>query len=235
LAKHLYLESYPSFGSLDKEALRKLIRRIDKPCRRFLEVGSWLGTGSTQVFIEEIRDGSGELFCIDTWQGSPNTPRHQEIIKGHDVFQTFEHNVEQASGTECVTPISEESTKAALRFEDKSFDLIFIDGDHSHTQTMADIRAWLPKVRPGGILCGHDCEARVTNENREFLTKNRCLDNLPGKAPFACWHPGVILAVDEYFSGKAHLWAEESVELADGTIGPSTIWDNRLPKVSGNL
>jgi predicted O-methyltransferase YrrM len=36
------------------------------------------------------------------------------------------------------------------------FDYIFIDGDHSRQAVYADIGAYLPFVRPGGILAGHD-------------------------------------------------------------------------------
>lgn len=36
------------------------------------------------------------------------------------------------------------------------FDLIFIDGDHSQFNVQLDIAAWLPKLRPGGIVVFHD-------------------------------------------------------------------------------
>lgn len=35
-------------------------------------------------------------------------------------------------------------------------DLVFVDGDHTYNQVKADIQAWLPHIRKGGILCGHD-------------------------------------------------------------------------------
>lgn len=35
-------------------------------------------------------------------------------------------------------------------------DLVFVDGDHTYNQVKADIQAWLPHIREGGILCGHD-------------------------------------------------------------------------------
>jgi len=48
------------------------------------------------------------------------------------------------------------SVDAAARVPDGSLDFVFIDADHSYEGCAADIRAWLPKVRAGGILCGHD-------------------------------------------------------------------------------
>lgn len=50
-----------------------------------------------------------------------------------------------------------ESTEAAnsLRVPDK-VDFVFVDGDHSRAATLADCRAWLPHVKPGGWIGGHD-------------------------------------------------------------------------------
>ena len=36
--------------------------------------------------------------------------------------------------------------------------LFFIDGDHSYEGCKADIEAWLPKLREGGVMAGHDYE-----------------------------------------------------------------------------
>jgi hypothetical protein len=50
------------------------------------------------------------------------------------------------------------SLEAAADFSDHSIDAIFIDGDHSEAAVRADIAAWLPKVKLGGIICGHDID-----------------------------------------------------------------------------
>lgn len=62
---------------------------------------------------------------------------------------------------------------------DGSIDLVFIDADHSYNGVRADIDEWLTKVRPGGIICGHDY----------------CDD-----------FPGVIEAVNESFAGRVSLY-----------------------------
>lgn len=48
------------------------------------------------------------------------------------------------------------SVDAAPKVLDGSLDLVFIDGDHSYKGVRADIDAWLPKVRKGGFIAGHD-------------------------------------------------------------------------------
>lgn len=68
-------------------------------------------------------------------------------------------------------------------------DFIFIDGNHSREGVRADLAAYEWLVKPGGILAGHD-----------YTTKA---------------HPGVRLAVDDYFSGRAEQ-------------GPGSIWWIRL-------
>jgi cephalosporin hydroxylase len=41
-------------------------------------------------------------------------------------------------------------------FKDASLDFVYLDGDHQTDAVVADIDAWKPKIRKGGILAGHD-------------------------------------------------------------------------------
>jgi predicted O-methyltransferase YrrM len=79
------------------------------------------------------------------------------------------------------------SVVAATHYKNESLDFVFLDADHNYEAVQADIAAWLPKVRPGGILCGHD----YANE------------------AYPLW--GVARAVDEAFGpqvelGKNYTW-----------------------------
>lgn len=48
------------------------------------------------------------------------------------------------------------SESAAEKFDPSTFDLIFIDGDHSYSAVKKDLQLWRSKLRPGGLLAGHD-------------------------------------------------------------------------------
>ncbi|QDT54273.1 hypothetical protein Pan44_23010 [Caulifigura coniformis] len=52
--------------------------------------------------------------------------------------------------------LREASPAAADRFDDHSLDFAFIDANHLYEAVCADITAWWSKIRPGGLLTGHD-------------------------------------------------------------------------------
>lgn len=39
---------------------------------------------------------------------------------------------------------------------DELFDLVFVDADHSEAGVLLDLSIWYPRVRPGGVIAGHD-------------------------------------------------------------------------------
>lgn len=224
--KPLFEGNAGSFPAPDQRALASLIRQVAHKNCRMAEIGSWLGTGSTQVFLKELDAHPGaEFICVDHWRGSPTVVRHKEIVAQYDVMATFLRNVTGAASSAKVTPLRQASNEAAHSIPDGTLDLAFIDADHAYRSIADDIAMWRPKVRKGGILCGHDCEVRVDAGNRARLAAARDDDacEIAG-LPFTHVHAGVALAVDEAFQGGARLFAEQAPNPDHVNDGRSCIW-----------
>jgi len=71
----------------------------------------------------------------------------------------FDKNTEHLS--EHFEVIVTYSFEAAKYFDSNSVDTIFIDAGHSYEAVVKDIAAWLPKMKNGGIMAGHDYTAWI--------------------------------------------------------------------------
>jgi len=59
-----------------------------------------------------------------------------------------------------------------LWMEDDTFDIVYIDADHSYYSVLKDLEKSRKKVKPGGIISGHDYSPRtqgVINAVNEFV------------------------------------------------------------------
>ena len=119
---------------------------------KFIEIGSWKGQSSAYMTVEIINSGKNiKFFCIDTWEGSEE---HQEFTEVKNLYQIFKDNMKPLENY--YIDIRKTSLEAAKIFDDNSIDFVFIDASHKYEDVKNDINTWLPKVKKGGILAGHD-------------------------------------------------------------------------------
>lgn len=124
---------------------------------RFVEVGCWKGRSTAFLGVEIVNSGKAiELWCVDTWEGAADEPlqRNDPSCRAGTLFAEFLANTAPLGAI--VQPWREASPGAAARFADTSLDFVMIDADHEEAAVAADIRGWLPKVKPGGLLAGDD-------------------------------------------------------------------------------
>ncbi len=48
------------------------------------------------------------------------------------------------------------SYNAVKRYKDQSLDFVYIDASHKYEDVKIDLNGWLPKVKEGGLIAGHD-------------------------------------------------------------------------------
>lgn len=121
----------------------------------FVEVGSWKGRSTS--FIGKICNENGtRLVCVDHWAGSRDLlqPRYEAALAVEDVQQTFRDNM-RGLGIE-VEVLAMSSIDASSTFPTASIDRVFLDGSHDGESVAADLEAWSSRLKPDGILAGHD-------------------------------------------------------------------------------
>ena len=132
------------------------------PCGIGVEVGVWLGRSIVYLAekLNELGKQGCHLYAVDTWEGAPGSQVEEQVqamrAKGRLPIAEFCSHIERAGVIDLVTPFPYPSTEAAAVFEADSVDALFLDGDHSYEGVRADLNAWIPKLRQGAILAGHD-------------------------------------------------------------------------------
>ena len=74
--------------------------------------------------------------------------------------QVYEYFKDKSRKIKNIDLIRDYSSNAVKLFKDESLDFVFIDGAHDYSSVIEDINSWLPKVKNGGILGGHDYSLR---------------------------------------------------------------------------
>jgi len=112
------------------------------------EIGSHKG-----IYTEKFCKVGLKMYAVDPWKaytGSGRTSNDQTI---QDAI--YADAKERLSPYDC-TLIKRESMDAVGGFRNESLDFVYIDGDHNFRHIAEDLYEWSWKVRPGGIVSGHD-------------------------------------------------------------------------------
>jgi len=116
------------------------------------EIGCFIGV-STETFLQF---NPKKLYAIDTW-GINKSYKECNWIPGGVDFNSVESEFrEMAKNYTNIEIIKDYSHAASKSFQDKYLDLVYIDGEHTYDAVKQDIKNWLPKIKSGGFISGHD-------------------------------------------------------------------------------
>lgn len=119
----------------------------------FVEVGTYKGKSLAFLMMESLKQNKEfRITGVDNFIGCVGVNdvnlRATFWLNMFPVFNNF-------------TLLDKDSINASKCFDNKSIDFVFIDGAHDYASVCKDIRAWLPKVKKGGIIAGHDYKTMV--------------------------------------------------------------------------
>jgi hypothetical protein len=131
-----------------------LIRSIGQefPKGKGVEVGTFKGSFSNQI----MNNWSGTLYMVDVWRplesGYDDASNHGKYDGG--VYTDAMENIKGFEDRAIMVRATSEI--ASDVFNDESLDFVYIDAAHDYENVKNDILAWLPKIKDGGYIAGHD-------------------------------------------------------------------------------
>ena len=174
-----------------------------------MEVGVADGRFS-EHFLKEMKFKTEWIWTIV--EPFPNT----ELLKRYDAGKTSSGTWKETGLLDNVEhlffkKLCLDKTGLLDHIEDESYDFIYLDGDHSYKGVKQEMPLFWDKVRPGGVLAGHD----YCNHGEESLSCPGC-DKIPKCLPYteygmarkkrknglATNQEGVVRAVQEWLVEK---------------------------------
>ncbi len=117
-----------------------------------VEIGSWKGRSTIWLGRGSKLGKNIKVYAIDPHVGS----REHNDPGGVWTFPEFQNNVRSASIEELVVPIVKPSHEAALQWEGRPVEFLWIDGAHEYDAVMLDYQSWEPFLMDGGTIAFHD-------------------------------------------------------------------------------
>jgi hypothetical protein len=124
-----------------------------------LKAGVEIGVDKAEFSVNVLsRCNIEKWVCIDPWIdnfGSDHKPGYYDA-SGNVRFEQAKANLGDFQISGRAPMMRQTSVEASMNFSPDSVDFVYIDGDHSLEGIYTDLKAWIQKVKVGGILAGHD-------------------------------------------------------------------------------
>lgn len=132
------------------------------------QIADWLNARAMWCAIAEIGCAYGgfarellskwsgkKYYMVDLWQKQPEgVYREKTFDVNYNAW--FDECVVLSVLDQRVCLLQGLSVEMAKMVQDEELDMVFIDANHSFEAVTADMNAWFPKVKVGGVFCGHD-------------------------------------------------------------------------------
>lgn len=91
-----------------------------------------------------------KMYGVDLWNVTPGYEDWDHVDN-----KSLAQSVQKRFGDR-LSLIEDCTWDSADMFPDKYLDFVFVDGDHRTESVLKDLKAWLPKIKKGGMISGHD-------------------------------------------------------------------------------
>lgn len=150
----------------EREARFLMLAAACAPARGdILEIGSFKGRSTVALAFVARHYASGKVLAVDPHTAPSTTD--PDLHGQSTTFDDFRSNLSRAGVSDVVEAHRMYSRELAVDFA-RPLRMLWIDGDHTLEGARADIRLFLPRLVPGGILAMHDVLGTWAGSLRAF-------------------------------------------------------------------
>lgn len=148
-----------------------------------VEVGTLYGEYASVL----LKTYQGKVCCVDPWTNQPQNIYHDGANQ-QNMEHIWAHAYAKLNANPKCKLMRMLSIHGAGQFKDGELAGAYLDGNHALPNVRADINAWFPKVKVGGIFCGHDFFTRYDNDtNSDAQTAVMEFAERIGQWPHVTW------------------------------------------------
>lgn len=141
----------------DLQVIEKLARQVPKS-GGIVDVGSFLGRSAVAWASSAP---TATVDCIDKWPEkgwfeSPKLSGNPMPAGDLSLYTGSYRNTFLKLTAQCENIVPHQGSSTARTWNLDNLDLVFLDADQTLKGLSAELRIWYPRVRAGGLLCGHD-------------------------------------------------------------------------------
>jgi hypothetical protein len=157
---------------IGEEGLLDLIKELgDVSNKTMIEIGSFVGE-STVIFAQHFK----EVIAVDPFlEGYDDKDPTSHSFDFENVYHTF---LQRTGPFKNIKTIVATSTDAVNDLKGQFYDFIYLDGLHTYDGVKTDIINYLPLVKTGGIIGGHD----YTDQIPHLVGVKKAVDEIFGQA-----------------------------------------------------
>ena len=152
------------------EGLLDLIKELgDNSDKTMVEIGSFVGE-STVMFARSFKNVIAiDPFLADYDEADPTS----YMFEFKNVYQTY---LDRTGDHKNIKTIVSTSNDALEDLKGLQYDFIYLDGLHTYEGVKSDITNYLPMVKKGGVIGGHD----YTDLHRHLVGVKKAVDEMLG-------------------------------------------------------
>jgi len=152
-------------GFIERWELVEILIRDSLKKEMGAEIGVWRGK-TTHHILKQLPQL--HLICVDPYKVYDHFKNHHDMGKYESqvefsaLAESLKYDLIKKYGKRVIW-YQKESLEVAPLIKDGSLDFVFVDANYGYKYVKEDILAWLPKIRSGGIMIGHNITSKKDN------------------------------------------------------------------------